>query len=139
MRASGSNPKTPGEMVQELFDAILAGDPEALGALIHPDVTVVEPLGLPYGGVYEGKDAFFGKLLPAIMTHFELGIEDARIIEGTDCVAAQVVVVFTARGSGNVVRMPYVEVYDFEDGLIRRMNVYPQDTAGLAAFMETET
>jgi hypothetical protein len=34
--------------------------------------------------------------------------------------------------------MPYVEIYDFEGGLISQIGVYPQDTAELGDFLRAE-
>lgn len=124
-----------GAQVLAMFDALLAGDLDTLSSLLHPDLEVIEPESLPYGGVYRGPDAFLGDLLVQMTRAFELGLEDARVIDGGDVVAAQMTCVFTSRKTGQALRIPYVEVYEFEDGLIRTVTVYPSDTKVMADFM----
>lgn len=120
-----------------MFDAVGNADLGAMARLLHEDIVVVEPESLPYGGVYRGRDAFLRELLPAMLGGFELAVEDVRLIDGGERVAGQLTVVLTSRERGDVLRMPYVEVYEFGGGLICSIEVYPQDTATLAAFLDT--
>jgi ketosteroid isomerase-like protein len=125
------------QTVETMFGAILAGDIETLFSVVHPDVAVFEPESLPDGGVHKGRDAFI-ELFGQIAGPNQLELEDVRTIDGDDIVAGQMTVMFTSRISGASIRMPYVEVYEFEDGLIRSIHVYPQDTKRLAAFMTVD-
>jgi ketosteroid isomerase-like protein len=122
-------------VVDQFVAAIAAVDARALEALLHPDVEVNEPEALPYGGVYRGRDAFFGELLPAVVGRFEIGVEDAQIFAGDGAAAARMTIVYTARDTGEMLRMPYVEVYEVRDGLITHVDVFPQDAQRLAEFM----
>jgi uncharacterized protein len=128
--------KTAAEVVDDLIDALATIDVEVLKALVHPDVEVTEPVGLPYGGVYRGADAFFGELLPQLAGPFELGIEDAKVFDGGEAAAANMKVVYTSRRTGETIRMPYVEIYSVTDGLITKIDVYPQDVTALTEWME---
>lgn len=121
--------------VERMFEAIRAADLGALAPLLHPDVVCVEPESLPYGGVYEGREAFFGDLLARMAGAYEMGVEDINVIDGGEAVASEMTVVFTSRKRGETIRMPYVEVYSFEDALIRSIHVYPQDAKRLADLM----
>jgi ketosteroid isomerase-like protein len=130
-----STPVSTVDVVRDAIDAMVAVDGERLQKLIHPDIEVVEPESLPYGGVYQGASAFFEELLPALAGPFQLEVEDATIYDGGTSAASRMTVVFTSRRTGEVLKMPYVEVYDVEDGLIRRIDVYPQDVTRLTTFM----
>src|SRR5262249_49564233 len=128
--------KTAAEAVEDLVQALATIDAEVLKDLIHSDVEVIEPEGLPYGRVYKGADAFFGELLPQLAGPFELSIEDAKVFDGGETAAANMTVVYTSRRTGETIRMPYVEIYSVEDGLITKIDVYPQDVTALTEWME---
>jgi ketosteroid isomerase-like protein len=123
-------------VVARLVAAVSAMDAEALRAVLHPDVEVIEPAGLPYGGVYRGADTFFTELLPALAGPFQLDVEDVKIFDGGDAGASRMTAVYTSRRTGSVIRMPYVEVYDVVDGLVTRVDVYPQDVTALTEWMD---
>lgn len=123
-------------VVGRFIDAVSAMDPDALAAVLHPDLVVIEPAGLPYGGVYRGVEAFFTTLLPEIVGAFTLEVEDAQIFDGGSAAACRMTAVYTSRRTGSVIRMPYVEVYDVVDGLIAKADVYPQDVTALTRWMD---
>jgi ketosteroid isomerase-like protein len=125
-----------GAVVEKLLAAFGAADADALQPLFDPNVEVIEPAGLPYGGVYKGAAAFFEQLLPAIAGPFELTVSDSRVFDGGDAAAANMVLSFTSRRTGETIHMPYVEIYRVADGLITQVDVYPQDVTALAAFMD---
>lgn len=123
-------------VVGRFIDAVSAMDADAMATVLHPDLVVIEPEGLPYGGVYQGLDVFFGTLLPEIAGAFSLGVEDVRIFDRGSAAACQMTAVYTSRRTGAVIRMPYVEVYEVVDGLITRTDVYPQDVTALTRWMD---
>lgn len=123
-------------VVGRLVDAVSVMDAEALAAVLHPRVEVIEPEGLPYGGVYRGVEAFFTDLLPRIAGPFQLDVQDVTIFDGGTAGASRMTAVYTSRRTGAVIRMPYVEVYDVADGLVTKIDVYPQDVAALTRWMD---
>ena len=123
-------------VVGRFIDAVSAMDVEAITAVLHPEIVVIEPAGLPYGGVYRGRDTFLTTLLPAIAGAFTLEVEDPKIFDGGDSAACRMIAVFTSRRTGTVIRMPYIEVYDVVDGQIAKADVFPQDVSALARWME---
>lgn len=127
-----------GAVVQQVLDATAALDADRLAPLIHDDVEVIEPLSLPYGGIYRGKQAFFEELFPPLTEPFEVGMEDGVLMEGATAVASRMTVVFTSRRTGRTIRMPYVEVYEVADAQVRKIEVFPQDVTALTTFMEAE-
>ncbi|WP_030979377.1 nuclear transport factor 2 family protein [Streptomyces sp. NRRL S-1824] len=47
-------------IVEAMFEAANSGDIEGVVSYLSDDVTIDEPLFLPFGTVYHGKDEFFG-------------------------------------------------------------------------------
>jgi uncharacterized protein len=127
---------TPAAVVGRFIDAVSVMDGEAMAAVLHPDIEVIEPDSLPFGGVYRGLDVFFNTLLPQIAGAFSLGVEDAQILAGGSTAACRMTAVYTSHRTGSVIRMPYVEVYEVVDGLIAKADVYPQDATELTSWME---
>jgi ketosteroid isomerase-like protein len=125
-------------ILRTLFDAVCTEDVALITKLLHDDLVVTEPRSLPFGGVYRGRDAFLGRLLPAIVGPFKMAVEDVRVVNGGGQAAAVLTVRFTSRRTGKSLAMPYVEIYDFEGGLISQIGVYPQDTAELGDFLRAE-
>ena len=126
----------PTAVVGRFIEAVSAFDADAMAAVIHPDIVVTEPEGLPFGGVYRGADVFFNELLPEIAGVFSLGVEDVRIFGGDSAAACQMTAVYTSRRTGSVIRMPYVEIYDVVANMIAKAFVYPHDVTALALWME---
>lgn len=127
-------------LAQQFANGVAAVDAAALTAVLHPDVEVHEPTTLPYGGVYRGRDAFFNGLMQAVVSNFEVGVEDGvRIFDGGDRAAAQMTMIYTSRTTGQAIHMPYVEVYSVKADLIHHIAVYPQDSQVLAEFMNANS
>ncbi|MEZ0366020.1 nuclear transport factor 2 family protein [Mycobacterium sp. pUA109] len=125
------------DVVKQAIAAILAADIEGLASVLHPDVEATEPASLPYGGTYQGREAFLEGLMPALVGPFELDPLNPRYFEGDGSAAVQMDLKFTSRRTGKQLTMPYVEVYEIHSGLIQRLTVYPQDTATLATFLKS--
>ena len=130
---------TPAAVVKEFLAAIASADLQAASALIDPDVVVIEPASLPYGGIYRGAEAFFGTLTKAIFEAMELSFGDVVVFDGGDTVAARIDLTFTARGTRQTLAMPVVEAYDVRAGKISKIEVFPHDTAALTQFWESNT
>jgi ketosteroid isomerase-like protein len=126
-------------VARELIDAISALDFESVQALIHPDVEVIEPDSLPYGGRCTGREEFFAGVVGVLAANFELTVTGVTIMEAdARRAASSMTIEFKARRSGAAIAMPYVEIYDVRDGLVAKIDVYPQDAARLADFMAAE-
>lgn len=123
-------------VVRKMFDNILAGDLAGVMALIHPEVTVIEPESLAYGGVRHGAIAFQNEVLGAILGKFGMAVSGLQVLGTGDTVAANMQINFTSHKTGRSLAMPYVEVYSVEAGRIRKIDVYPQDTKRLVEFWD---
>jgi ketosteroid isomerase-like protein len=130
--------ETPGQVVSRVMGALAAFDIETMLANLTEDIEVHEPASLPYGGVFRGRQAFVEQLVPAIATNFDIEVGDVRVFEGDGRAAAQFEITFTGKRSGTRLTMPYVEVHTVRDGLVARIDVYPQDAAALAELFRIE-
>jgi ketosteroid isomerase-like protein len=121
--------------VRRFNELIGVGDLEGAIALLHPDVVVREPPGLPYGGEYRGRDAFrelTGHLMalapvPLAFDYFDAG----------DVVAARLSARFTA-ASGRSAEVEIVDLFWVRDGLITKTEVFIDDPAAIAALLGEE-
>jgi ketosteroid isomerase-like protein len=77
------------EMVRGVYDAFARGDVDAVFAAMTPDIEWDESPGMPYGGVYHGRDAIVANVIGPILTDVEgftaspdeiLALDAARVI-----------------------------------------------------------
>jgi len=128
--------KTAAQVVRTMLDAVLAGDGVGAMACIHPDIVVIEPASLAYGGVFHGLPAFQNDVFGAIMGKLSIQIGRCEILGAGNKVAASMDITFTSRKTGKSLMMPYVEVYTTSDDKIIHLDVYPQDTKKLSEFWD---
>jgi len=123
--------QTDVDVVESVLNAFNAGDLEAAFGHIHPDFVLNEVAGLPYGGDWVGLEGF-QKLLGAIFTPFEMGVDEYTVSDAGSCVMVKLLMTFTARSSGQAVKMPGVELYTIKDGKIAYLDVFYKDTKTIA-------
>ncbi|MGW0832686.1 nuclear transport factor 2 family protein [Streptomyces prunicolor] len=116
-------------VVEAMFEAGKKGDVERVVSYLSDDVQIIEPLFLPFGKTYHGKDGFFdlAQILPnyldlsAITVHY-------TIADG-DRVAACVGIPDVA--TGELTR--FIEQFTVKDGKIVENRLFYHDAAGLVA------
>lgn len=118
------------EVVEAFFRAIADGDPKACFAVVHPEVRVREPEGLPYGGEYRGRDGL-ADLSRRVMARFDLVIHGWEVSGASPRVLAVVDVTFTCRATGRGLRTSVVEIYEVRDGMLLCGDIYPKDTRAI--------
>ena len=124
----------PREVVAAFYEAAAGRDAAALDDLLtesfHEDAAVHWPEGLPYGGRVEGK-RILRKVFASLATpDAAMGPDNlavTSIIDGGDQVAAQVT--FDWRANGGVIASSALELWTFEDGLVKECRAYYWDTA----------
>ena len=99
--------------------------------VFDPDVTVIEPVSLPHGGLHRGVAAY--RLLQEHMrTLWEQRIESAEYwLCATDRVALRIVIRWTARATNRSVVLPMIDMIKFRNGKIIEIEVFLQDTRAL--------
>lgn len=123
-------------VVRSLIDAVSAGNIEGMLALLAPDLEVVEPASLPYGGVHKGVEAFCKDVIEVMLGKSEMGASNHRFFSAGDTVVVSMLSSVTSRRTGKVFEMPYLELYTVKDGLITHIEAYPQDTKQLVEFLD---
>jgi ketosteroid isomerase-like protein len=77
------------ELVRGVYEAFGRGDVDAVFAAMKPDIEWDESEGMPYGGVYRGRDAIVEKVFGPILADVEgftanpdeiLELDDARVL-----------------------------------------------------------
>lgn len=123
-------------VVLGLIDAMSAGDIDGMLSRMAPDVVVMEPESLPYGGEHHGIEAFCKNVLEVMVAKVEMGAANHKLLSSGDTVAVSMLSSATSRRTGEVLYMPFMELYTVKDGLITRIDVYPKDTKKMVEFLD---
>jgi ketosteroid isomerase-like protein len=109
-----------------------AGDVDGATALFHPRLRIEQPASLPHGGEHDGLEGM-ARMGARFAEHWDRTIGPPRIT-GDDQLGVQVTVqTWTAKATGRSATVVVVELFTFADGLIRGIQVFPQDTHALLA------
>lgn len=129
---------TAAEILGGVYQRMGQGDWDGVAALLSDDFKVVEPNSLPYGGLWEGKDAL-QRLYPAVMQHFEDPAPVIKeVIGGEEWAAVIVDFTVTSKKTGRRFTQTVSEVGRIENGKLAELQIHYFDTAELAAEIGTE-
>jgi len=121
------------EVLSTVYQRMGQGDWQGVHELLSDDFVVVEPESLPYGGLWEGKDAL-QRLYPAVMSCFD---EPAPVIKevigGQEWAAVIVDFTVTSKKTGRRFTQTVSEVGRIEDGKLAELQIHYFDTAALLA------
>jgi ketosteroid isomerase-like protein len=114
-------------IVEAMFAAANNGDVEGVFSYLSEDVTVIEPLFMPFGKEYHGKDEFLGlaQVLPNYLDVSSITVYDT-IADG-DRVAACVGIADVATGE----LTQFIELFTIKDGKIVENRVFYHDAGTL--------
>jgi ketosteroid isomerase-like protein len=77
------------KIVRAVYDSFAAGEVDAVFAAMTPDIEWDESVGMPYGGVYHGREAIVSKVFGPILADVEgftaapdeiLALDDTRVV-----------------------------------------------------------
>src|SRR5262245_37132976 len=122
---------TNAEIGEAVIAAVKSKEFESLIPMVHQEVEVFEPDGLPYSGTWSGPEGL-GKLLETLMSPGDLTIENYKVHPTEDGLIMEVDLVWTSSKDGEVFRTPVVEIERLQDGLIREIDMYYKDVAGVS-------
>ena len=123
------------ELVRELQRGFLAGDRDAIEALLHPDFTIEQPPSFPHGGRHHGLDGM-GQMGAAFAEHWQRTISEPTVIDGGDRVVQVTTQTWTAVATGRSATVDVVELFDFADDQILEIRVFQQDSHLLLATLQ---
>ncbi|MFD3492291.1 nuclear transport factor 2 family protein [Streptomyces sp. NPDC002596] len=115
-------------VVESMFAAANKGDIEGVFSHLSDDIAVIEPLFLPFGGTYRGKDEFLAlaQILPNYLDVSTITVH-YTIADG-DRVAACVGI--TDIATGELTR--FIEQFTVRDGKIVENRLFYHDAGTLA-------
>jgi len=123
---------TAAEVLGTIYQRLGEQDWEGVMALMTDDFKIVEPDSLPYGGVWEGKDAL-QRLYPAVVSHFdEFSPVIKEVIGGIEWAAVIVDLSLISKKTGRQFSQTVTEVGRIRDGKLAELKIHYFDTAEIA-------
>lgn len=117
------------QVAQAFYSAIAARDPTAIEAtLAYDSLVVVEPDGLPYGGTYTGVEGFRDLSTKVAASWKRARLQDVQLAGAGNRVFAHFIFSASARGTGQEVAVPIIEVLEVSEGKIVSIRPFYWDT-----------
>ena len=115
------------DVVNNMYNAAVAGDWEELGKYVTDDFAVVESEGTPYAGRYEGTEGF-QQVVKKVFSYYE----DFAIEQKSQCVGdkhVMVLVGFKGKGkkTGKSFESELVEMFVFEGNKVSEIRPFYWD------------
>ena len=108
------------KIVHGVYDSFAAGDVDAVFAAMRPDIEWDESEGMPYGGVYHGREAIVSNVIGPILADVEgftaapeeiLALEESRVVALGR---------YGGRGANGPVHARFVHIWTVTNGLVSR-------------------
>lgn len=127
---------TPLEATQAMYDLASRGEWEAVTAFMAEDLVIHEPLTLPYGGEWRGRDAL-QRLFTDVMSFWDdPHIEWIDLVGGDRHAVALLQMSATVRATGKRFSQRITEVTRFNaDGKMAEMHIHYFDTGEIARLL----
>jgi len=123
---------TAAEVLGTIYERMGAQDWDGVMALMTDDFKIVEPDSLPYGGLWEGKDAL-QRLYPAVVSNFdEFSPVIKEVIGGVEWAAVVVDLTLISKKTGRRFTQTVSEVGRVENGKLAELQIHYFDTAEIA-------
>jgi ketosteroid isomerase-like protein len=120
-------PASPTAAARAIYRSMRDRDLAAFTALVHPEIEVLQPTWLPYGGRHHGLEALLA-MFRQVLALVDVGrLELVSVVGEGDHVWAEFIV--QARATGEDLRV--AEHWRFEDGRARFLEVWFQDPTPL--------
>jgi ketosteroid isomerase-like protein len=122
------------EIVRAAYAAFNRRDFKAVSAVLHPEVEWHPYLGAVEGNLYRGRDAILS-MWSDLDESFggTLRMEVLELIDRGEKIVAVIEARATGSGSGAEVRQRWVQVATMRDGLVFRVQPYPDRDSALEA------
>jgi hypothetical protein len=104
-------------------------------AVLHEDLIIRVPAGLPYSGDYHGPDGFLEDMA-RIIELYEPKPLRVDYLTASNPVVLKILGRFTARASGRTLDTDIVELFTVRDGKIAELDIYYKDPAAVTALLE---
>ena len=121
-------------VVHAFHDAMRSMDLAAVDATLSADVVVVQPRALPYGGTTTSRTEFYQRVFGYGSERATFRLETSDVFGDGDRLAGHFTATWTALGSGEEFLLSQAELYEVTGGVITKVEVFQDDTAGLIEF-----
>ena len=129
---------TAAEVLDTIYSRMRQGDWDGVQAMLTDDFKVLEPESLPFGGVWEGKDAL-QRLFPAVMQCFEDPAPVTKEVIGGKQWASMIVdFTVTSKKTGERFTMTVSEVGRIQGEKLAELQIHYFDTAAMLAQIPNE-
>lgn len=124
------------ERVREIFAAFNAQEREPLVSLIHPEFEIDSPMARMRGVPYRGREGIldFVRDIEAAWERFELVGEHFETVPAG--VFVRGVIDLQASASGIAMQVPLAWLWRFQDGLVRRLDIFTDLEEAVSAARE---
>ena len=116
------------DVVKSLYAFVAAGDFDGMRSLIHPEVTLIEPESLPYGGRYEGQVGFVDLFTQLGATWDDFSCTEFEYFIGEGAVVVTLRFKAIARKTRRPIDTRISELWRVRDGLISFLEPFYFDT-----------
>ena len=108
------------KIVRAVYDSFAAGDVDAVFAAMMPDIEWDESEGMPYGGVYHGREDIESNVFGPILTDVEgftavpdevLALDESRVVALGR---------YGGRGANGLVHARFMHIWTVTDGRVAR-------------------
>ncbi len=120
------------DVLDALRAAFASGDPEQIGAVLHPDFEIEQPASFPHGGRHRGL-AGMGAMGATFAQHWDRTIENPRAWSDGEMVFQLTTQTWTSKVTGRSATVDVFEVISIADERVREIRVFQQDTTLLLA------
>src|SRR5439155_9678781 len=111
-------------VVERLLSAVRDLDVQAALGCLHPEVQVVEPVSLPYGGTHVGVAGFM-TIFTKLTETASVSLPKFQVIDGGSVIVGHIELGLKAHAGRAELKLPVIELYTVSDGLITQIDVYP--------------
>ncbi len=143
-QADAASPSRPGPaadaawVVEEMARRFGRGDLAGAQALMNPAIRIEQPVSLPHGGWYEGREGMLAMGV-AFARHWDRAITNPRIFGAGERATQVTTQTWTSKATGRAATVDVVELFTVADGAIVEIRVFQQDTHLLLATLAHQT
>jgi ketosteroid isomerase-like protein len=125
--------------VRRVLATFMSGDQEKIASVCHPDITIEQAPGLPYGGVYKGLTGVrdMAKLLYKTWSEFDVTTERVLGDASGDHFIMMQRLRARSRKTGQATEITIAELFSFQDGRLILIRPYYWDTKALAELCQS--
>ncbi len=130
--------ETNREIWQKVIKAWREEDEETINRYVSPDLEILEPVSLPYPGLFKGPEGYMELHRKIAEVWEDLQVDRGQVIGGADEDALVIEYFTSARSRATGKRMdrePSLAVWKFRDGMVVSMTPFNFDTAKIVSLL----